>query len=135
MHKGKYIIFFDGECPLCNRAVRFVLKADKKKVFLFAPLAGRTAAKELVHFQTKHPELDTFILLEGYQGKDRKILMEGRAVFRMLWLLGGMYRFPGCLSFLPSTLFDIIYRWIAARRYKLFKSKRPLPSDQGRFLD
>ena len=39
----KPIIFFDGVCHMCNSAVDFFMKADKKRLFLFAPLQGETA--------------------------------------------------------------------------------------------
>ena len=40
----KPVILFDGVCNLCNGAVNFVIRRDKKKKFMFAALqsdAGR----------------------------------------------------------------------------------------------
>jgi predicted DCC family thiol-disulfide oxidoreductase YuxK len=36
--KNKKIILFDGVCNLCNSAVRFVIKYDKKDAFRFVAL-------------------------------------------------------------------------------------------------
>ncbi len=123
------IVFYDGTCPLCNRAVRFLLAVDKKRVFYYAPLEGETAADKLKNLRSKHPNLDTLVL---YQDENR-ISIEGKAVFRIFWLLGGKYALIGWLSFLPSFLFDLIYRFIACYRFKLFSKKTPI-TKTDRFL-
>src|ERR1700722_12540294 len=123
------IIFYDGTCPMCNRAVRFLLAADQNKQFYFAPLNGETAKRKLKDLHLKNPNLDTLVLLEG-----EAILVEGKAVFRILWLLGGKYALIGWLSFLPSWLFDIMYRIIARYRYHLFSKKIEIKKADERFL-
>jgi predicted DCC family thiol-disulfide oxidoreductase YuxK len=137
--KEKHLIFFDGECPLCHRAVRYVIHHDKKEIFYFAPLQGKTAKNEIGDFKKKDPELDTIILLENYQSMKQKIFIEGRAALRIFWHLGKFHAVLGVLSFLPSDLFDAFYRFIARRRYGLFSTisiqsilKNPLYQD--RFL-
>lgn len=131
----KHLIFFDGNCPLCHRAVRFVLHEDKNKIFGFAPLQGKTALRELT------PELrkgngDTMVLLQNYGADIETTLIRGKAAFRILWLLGGGWALLGSLSFLPSFLFDLVYRLIAKYRYKIFSPKPLLTDDLGdRLLD
>lgn len=121
-----HLVFFDGECPLCHRAVRFVLEADKKESFLFSPLQGETAAYELRTFKEGDPHADTLVLLQQYKTRNQKLYTEGRAVLRILWLLGGKYRFLGWMSFLPSGLFDFLYRHFAKRRHRLFNFTKKL---------
>ncbi|MCH9627469.1 MAG: hypothetical protein S4CHLAM2_11090 [Chlamydiales bacterium] len=123
------IIFYDGMCPLCNRAVRFLLAADAKKQFYFAPLEGETAQSKLKNLRSKHPDLDTLVL---YINADT-VLIEGRAALRILWVLGGRYALLGWLSFLPSFLFDAIYRLVARYRFRLF-SKKVTIDKTDRFL-
>lgn len=124
------IIFYDGDCPLCNRAVRFILREDRQKQFHFAPLNGQTAEKELKDLRLKHPSLDTLVLLE----KGKKWI-EGKAALRILWLIGGKWALIGWLSFLPSPLFDFFYRIIARNRYKLFSGFKPIDTNvKDRFL-
>lgn len=130
----KHLIFYDGTCPLCNHAVRFVLAADKEKKFLFAPLKGVTATKEISSLHLRNPNLDTFVLLQAYGTDHEKTLIEGRAALRVLWLLGGFYAWVGLLSFLPSFLFDAVYRLIARYRFKLFSLKQPIDTSSERFL-
>lgn len=117
------IVFYDGTCPLCNRAVRWILSVDKKRLFYFAPLEGKTAAKKQIH------EKESLVLYIN----SKKIFKEGRAVFKILWLLGGKYALLGWLSFLPSLPFDLFYRLIAKYRFRLFSKKITIEKDD-RFL-
>ena len=41
------ILFFDGVCGLCNRFVDFMLKADSRSRYRYAPLQGETARRLL----------------------------------------------------------------------------------------
>lgn len=111
------IIFYDGTCPLCNRAVRVILQADVNKKFYFAPLQGKTAKNKLQGVAI--PIGDTLILYED----PKHILVEGRAVLRICWHLGGWYSLLGSLSFLPPFLFDWLYRIVARNRFRLFSKK------------
>jgi predicted DCC family thiol-disulfide oxidoreductase YuxK len=137
--KKKHLIFFDGDCPLCHRAIRYVIAQDRKKIFYFSPLQGKTAEREIGDFNQKNPELDTLILLENYESSEKKLFVEGRAILKIFWHLGGAHAFLGLLSFLPSSLFDAFYRFIAKRRYGLFsaipfQSILKNPDYQDRFL-
>jgi len=133
--KSKHIVFFDGDCPLCNYAIRFILAKDKHKIFMFAPLQGKTAATELVEFYAQNRSLDTLVLIENYGKNEEKTLIEGKAILRICWHLKGIYSFIGWISFLPSFLFDIIYRVVARYRHKLFSKTSPMPNSlQDRLL-
>ena len=134
--KGKHLILYDGECPLCNRAIRVILKDDRKKVFLFSSLQGKTAQRLLSGTPFIEPPYHTLVLVQNYGRTKQKILIEAKGSLRIVLLLGGKYAFLGLLSFLPSFLFDLAYRWIAKRRYRLFsKTVNIRPEDyQERFL-
>ena len=41
------IVFFDGECGLCSRVVRFINRYEKKEVISFSPLQSDFAIKVL----------------------------------------------------------------------------------------
>ena len=102
------IIFFDQHCPLCRRTITYLAQQDQKKHFRFAPLDGTTAEKILtIHLRS----LNTVILIEHPSGK---IWLRGRAVFRVLWLLGGKWKFLGWLYNMPFV--DLFYKVIAKHR-------------------
>ncbi len=97
-----HIIYYDGECQFCNRTVHFVQTHDKHCRFEYRPLQELPGA-----------DLSTVILVEE-SGLELK---RGKAGLRILWLLGGWWRIPGALSFLPAFLSDPIYRLIAKHRH------------------
>ncbi|MCB1148628.1 MAG: DUF393 domain-containing protein [Chlamydiia bacterium] len=126
----KHLIFYDGLCGLCDRIVRLFLWADKKEIFLFAPLQGETAAKMNL------PEMsaDTMILVENRE----KVLIMGVAALRAFWLLGGFWRLIGIFYFiLPSCIPNFFYRIVARNRHRIFAEKECIvfPHEyEGRFL-
>ena len=122
------IIFYDGECGLCDYAVRFLLRIDRKNIYYYAPLQGTTAKEKLV----PPPDRDSLVLLES----DGKLSMEGAAVLRILWILGGAWKLIGWMHVLPSLPFDWLYRILARNRHKLFGRSLfcDIPADRSRFL-
>ena len=113
--KMRHVIFYDAACALCQRSVRAILKLDKAKIFLFAPLDGKTAAQEL------KPELlkeNTLILLENYQKPTQRQWIRGRAVYRILWLIGGKWTLLGWLCYVPFGV-DLAYRFVARHRCRV----------------
>ena len=47
---NKSILFFDGNCGLCNRSVKFVLRKEKNQELIFSPLQSEFAKKTLAPF-------------------------------------------------------------------------------------
>lgn len=133
----KHLIFYDGECPLCNRAIRVILNYDRKQQFFFASLQGKTAREILKGNPLLQPPYDTLVLLQDWQSDKERLLTHARASLRIAWMLGGRFTLLGWLSFLPSYLFDLCYKMIAKRRYHLFtKTVKISPEEyQERFLD
>jgi len=125
------LILFDGECALCNRSVRFLIRRDRRRRFLFAPLQGTSAAAIL-----KSPiPLDSLILVEGFRSDKQRLFRYGKGALRICWHLGGLYRLLGFLSFLPRWLVDPPYRWIARNRHTLFRGDAgELELEQERLL-
>ena len=55
------VVFYDGACGLCQRSVRFLLLADRRKCLGFASLQGRTAAMLLRDADRR--DLDSVVFL------------------------------------------------------------------------
>ena len=137
MTEGQDLIFYDGECGLCDMVVQFVLLRDKQKRYVFAPLQGETALELLKDLPSEYKQLDSLVLVENYASKARKYYVMGRGAFRIAWNLGGLWALVGWLNFLPPVLYDWGYRWVARNRYRLFgKIFCVIPdySQKGRFL-
>lgn len=126
------IVFFDGVCGLCDRAVTAILAADRRGVFRFAPLQGETAARLLDPSETE--SLSTLVLLD-----ERGTWRRSAAVVRILRGLGGFRRVLGTLLWLvPKPLRDLGYRGVAWQRYRLFGKhetcRMPQPEERDRML-
>jgi predicted DCC family thiol-disulfide oxidoreductase YuxK len=131
----KHLVFYDGECGLCDKSVQMLLKIDSQQLFAFAPLQGETARRVLKNRRVL-VEVDTLVLIEDYQSVHPSIYMYGHAVFRICWLLGGKWKLVGWLNFLPSFLYDWGYRLVARNRKYLPFDVCSLPDSEkkDRFL-
>jgi len=104
-----HIVFYDDQCPLCLRSVAIARKADRKKVCRFYPLESEEAA---AHLSPRLRKANTLVLLED----EKRTWIYGKAVLRLLWLLGGKWAFAGWLYILPKWIVDPIYRFVAKHR-------------------
>ena len=51
--KNKYIVFFDGECGVCNFWVQWILERDTKDQFMFSEmLPARFESKEKIYLES-----------------------------------------------------------------------------------
>ena len=65
-------------------------------------------------------QIDSLILIEGFNHHKPRIWLRGRAVMRILWLLGGWRKCIGWMAYLPFGV-DGVYRLIARHRHSLKK--------------
>lgn len=119
----KTIVFYDGDCGLCQRSIAFLYQADKKHRLLFAPLNG-SAYKSLYQ---EPAQMDTVRVYS--QGKTFE---KSRAFIELGSLLGGSYRALFLLKIIPAFVRDFVYDEVAKRR-KSFTCLW-LPKDE-RFLN
>lgn len=134
----RHLVFYDGECGFCDQIVQFLLRVDKDEAFVFAPLQGETAEKFLAGLPSEYRQTDSIILVENYQSPHPEIYVLSKAVFRICWLLGGVWALIGALSFLPSFLFDWGYRLVAKNRHRFFSITEcviPSVNQRDRYLN
>jgi predicted DCC family thiol-disulfide oxidoreductase YuxK len=132
---GRPILFFDGVCNLCNRSVQFVIRHDKKKQFLFAPIQGITGTAALKHLSNlKNSGLDSVVLF--YKNR---YYTRSDAVLQVLNLLGGAWRSFLFLHIIPGFIRNELYNIVARSRYKWFgktdSCMLPAPGLKERFLE
>ena len=123
------IVFFDGACGLCDRAVRWLWNRTDADV-RFAPLQGETA-KECVPEKFRTPPLSTLLVWE--EGAIR-VESDGLAA-----IARSMPGFPGRLARaltrpFARPLLNVIYRFIARNRIRWFGTACRLVSDPERLL-
>lgn len=112
------IIFYDGNCGLCHRFVRFVLAEDTSgNLFRFAPLASGAFEKSIRESQkVKLP--DSVVLFTGKS----EVLIRSAAILYVLKRMGGFWRAIATFAFiLPTRLLDGLYNLVARVRLQLFK--------------
>jgi len=127
-------IFYDGDCGLCHRGVRFIMKRDTGgKAFRFAPLTGKTFSESLPGGLAALP--DTMVV----QTRNGRVLLQSSAWAYILHRLGGGWRLLATLlRAIPRPIRDAVYAWVARVRHRLFS--RPVetcpvasPLERARF--
>lgn len=109
------IVFFDGTCHLCHRSVRFIIRRDKRRKFRFAPLQGITARQLLGLQPAEQENPDSLLLLEA-----GKLHRESGAVLHIARQLPGIWKLSIILFIIPAPLRNVLYRFVARRRYRWF---------------
>jgi len=128
------LLLFDGVCNLCNGAVQFIIRHDRRKRFLFASLQSATGievARQCTKGGKKLP--DSMILL--YKGQ---CYTRSGAALRIACLLGWPWHLLSAGLIVPPFMRNIVYDRVAANRYRWFGKKEecmiPTPELQERFL-
>lgn len=130
------IILFDGVCNLCNWAVRFIIKHDKKGHFKFGALNSPVSDEflkdpNLKKFIDENPE--SVVLIE-----DQKVYFKSAALIQILSSLKRLKWMAFILRLFPLRLRDWIYDFVAKRRYQWFGKRQsctiPSPEIHQRFL-
>ncbi len=104
------IVYFDGECLLCNRFVHFLIKHDKGDVFRFSTVQDLNVSSG-----TAMVDGDT-VLLE----QNGRFFEQSEAVLRMLIALGGAWKLFKLAWCIPAFLRNWVYRWVARNRFRIF---------------
>jgi predicted DCC family thiol-disulfide oxidoreductase YuxK len=133
MQNDHKIILFDGVCNLCNGAVVFIIKRDKKNVFKFAALQSEIGQELTSKFKIDTSKVDSIILIDG-----EKHYEKSTAALRIARELSGGYPLLYGFMVLPGFLRNAVYDYIARNRYKWFGKKEscmiPTPELKSRFL-
>ena len=117
------ILFYDGHCGLCHRAVSFVLKHERTgTAFRFAPLQGKT-------FQARVPvdQRSGMVDSMAVQRSDYSLLLRSDAWVHILRRLGGGWKVIAALvAVIPRPVRDGLYDFIARIRYRVFGERDDL---------
>ncbi len=112
------IIIFDGWCNLCGWTVRFIKKHDHSNKFVYVSIQSPEAKELEKRYQVDPEKSDSVIYIEN-----GKAFIKSEAFFRIAKQLGGLYKWLNVFKFIPQTLSDKIYDFIARNRYKWFGKK------------
>ncbi len=132
----KTVVLFDGVCNLCHRTVQFILRHDRARRFVFASQQSEVGQQLLSQhgIPTAAALTDSVVVVE-----EGRVWLESDAALHILYRLGGVWRIPALLRWVPKGLRDWVYRLVAKNRYRLFgrleRCMVPTPELKERFLD
>lgn len=133
MENKNPVLLFDGVCNLCNGAVQFVIKNDKKKQFRFAALQSEAGMAFSKKYNLPVENIDTFVLISN-----DKYYTRSDAALKVAKMLGGVWSLAYVFIIIPKTVRDAVYNWVAKNRYRWFGKKDqcmiPTPELRDRFL-
>lgn len=118
MSNNHKIILFDGVCNLCNGAVNYIIKRDKKNVFKFAALQSEIGHELISKFKIDTSKVDSIILIDG-----EKHYEKSTAALRISKYLSGAYPLLYGFMVVPKFIRNMVYDYIARNRYKWFGKK------------
>jgi len=131
IEKQEKIVFFDGECILCNRSVDFLLKADKKKYLHFASL--QSGYLKNLTFQGILTEDDSIVFYD-----EGRLYTLSTAVLKIAAYLPVPYKLLVIFKLMPRPWRDSMYRYIARHRFRWFgkriNCRVPDEETRGRIL-
>lgn len=131
---NKKIILFDGVCNLCNSAVQFIIKNDRKDVFRFVALQSDLGQEILAYIGIDPNTIDSIVLYEpgvAYYYKSSAALEIAKS-------LDGFFSLGIILKIIPTGIRNHLYDYIALNRYKWYGKKEscmiPTPELKAKFL-
>jgi predicted DCC family thiol-disulfide oxidoreductase YuxK len=136
------VLLYDGTCGLCNRAVRELLRIDRRGVLRFATLQGAPGQAWLRAHGFALSDFGSLVLVRDWEGGsggpgDYALRTDGLA--EALGACGGIGSVLAWIRFIPGPIRDGAYRLVSRIRYRIFGEWKPRPlarpEDAGRFID
>lgn len=101
---------------MCHSWVKRIIRWDKQKIFKFSPLEGDKAKTLLTPLQKNYLEEDTIVYYD-----EGEIYLRSDAALKILSQLQFPFSLLAPGQFVPKSIRDHIYRWVANHRYKFGK--------------
>jgi len=127
-HAGP-VLLFDGECGLCNRIVRLLLRLDRGERLRFARLQGDAGQAYLRAHGLPAADFDSLVFVPDWSRREQQdFRLRTDGVIAALRECGGPGRMlAAVLALLPAAWRDAGYRLVARWRYRIFGAWRPRP--------
>jgi predicted DCC family thiol-disulfide oxidoreductase YuxK len=122
------VLLYDGQCGLCNRVVRWLLRTDRAGRLSYAPLQGAPAQEYLRRHGLPAADFDSLVFVPDWdQPAAGKPLLRTDGALAAAAEVGGVWRLVTWTRVLPVGLRDACYRLVARLRYALFGEYRGKP--------
>ena len=129
---GKYLVFFDGVCNLCNGFVNFIIDHDPEGLFVFESLQSKYAAAIIGSSYTTN--MDSVVV----RSADGSLYQESDAALFIISRLKGWVSIFKMVRFIPRNVRNMVYKLIARYRYQWLGKRDvcrvPTEDSKSRFL-
>ena len=130
------VLLYDGECGLCNRVVRLLLRTDHRGRLKFAPLQSAPAQAYLRAQGLPAADFDSLVFVPDWNAPDRhRPLLRTAGALAAAAEVGGGWRLITWLRVLPAWLRDPFYKLVARTRYAVFGEYRGKPLAESEWKD
>lgn len=133
--KNKILILFDGVCNLCNSSVQYVIKHDKKNLFMFTALQSDIGQEIIKNHKIDTSKIDSILLYTPEKGIDYK----STAALKIAQQLGFPQNLMSVFFIIPAFIRNWVYDYIAKNRYKWYGKKDacmiPTPELKSKFFE
>jgi predicted DCC family thiol-disulfide oxidoreductase YuxK len=110
-----YVIIFDDHCLLCSRIVQFIIKYDRKALFVFTALDTPFSQRVQENCHCNRPKSDTIVVVKGLH-----CFYKSDAVLEIIKELDSYWSWLRFTRFIPKGIRDFIYDIVARYRYRFF---------------
>lgn len=122
------VLLFDGECGLCNRCVRLLLRLDREGRLRYAPLQSPAAQAYLKAQGLPTEDFDSLVFVPDWADAAAAPLRRTDGVLAALRLCPGTGRvLAAVLGIFPAAWRDAGYKLVARWRYRIWGEWRPRP--------
>lgn len=118
------IVFYDGECALCNHSVIFLLKKDAREKLRYTPLSSQAAKAHLGKNYEYILEKDAITLLHN-----DKLYLETEAIIQALRIIDKWRWLVALATLIPAPIRNASYRVLARHRSKIFRNCPIIPPE------
>ena len=122
------VLLYDGDCGLCNRLVRALLRSDRAGRLNFAPLQSAPGQAYLLAQGLPITDFDSLVFVSDWDHPvmgDYRMRTDG--AIAACKVVGGVFGAIAWLRILPRWMRDPFYKLVARMRYKVFGVYRPTP--------
>lgn len=116
MSSKQPILFFDGDCPLCNRVVRFILNHEQEEQILFSSLSAEASKNWKANNTNFQMPEDSVYFFDGI-----RLHSKSTAVLQLIPFLQWYCRLLYVGWLFPKGLRDTVYNFVAKRRKRIIK--------------
>jgi predicted DCC family thiol-disulfide oxidoreductase YuxK len=123
------VLLFDGECGLCNRVVRWLLRIDRRGQLYFTRLQSDSGQSYLRSRGLPTRDFDTVVLVPDWKdlnGEPPRFRTNG-SLSALALVGGGWSTLAKLIRWVPAPIRDWVYKVIGHFRYRIFGPYKPKP--------